>query len=382
MEVKSVIQNEFDRSGRYENGLKSLVKSLQWAFRILLAIIIGMVVYFISWGGYFSVEPQQAVIVLRFGKILGTFKTGGHWYLPYPVNTFIRVQTNQQFLNVDFIATEVREGETKESLEPGHDFYLLTGDANIVHTSWTIGYKVTDPERYYVSLLTPTYPVVNNQVVDDDKVIDADGFEGTRGPQTLLRNLFRQAVIKVTSSFPAEQILSSGQNRYNEAVQREFAESVRALKCGIEIESVVLNRAFPPSKTADAFAEVTAAGTMQSTLRNQAETYRVETKNDTEARCAEIRAAAETYRQETVASVKAESSYFKSILAEYRSNPRTVLMALYTSTLAEAMSKATEERFVIGTSGKAGRRVWLQLNPEPKVKLDEAAKKTKDAKEK
>ena len=382
MEVKSVIQNEFDRSGRYESGLKSLVKCLQWAFRILLATIIGMVIYFISWGGYFSVEPQQAVIVLRFGKILDTFETGGHWFLPYPVNTFVRVQTNQEFLNVDFIATEVKEGETKESLEPGRDYYLLTGDANIIHTSWTIGYKVSNPERYYTALLTPANPVLNNKVVDDEIFVDADGFEGARGPQTMLRNLFRQAVIKVTGSFPAEAILSSGQSRYSEAVQREFAAAVRAINCGIDIESVVLDRAFPPSKTSSAFAEVTAAGTMQSTLRNQAETYRVETENDTQARCAEIKAAAETYRKETVSSVKAESNYFSSILAEYHNNPRTVLMALYTSTIADAMRKPSEELFVIGTGAKAGRKVWLQLNPEPKVKLNEAAKKAQDAKEK
>ena len=30
------LEPEFDRSGRYESGLKSLVKSLRWAFAFLL----------------------------------------------------------------------------------------------------------------------------------------------------------------------------------------------------------------------------------------------------------------------------------------------------------------------------------------------------------
>jgi len=382
MEVKGVINQDFDRSGRYETGLKSLVKSLQWSFGALLIIIIGMVIYFITWGGYFSVEPQQAVIVMRFGKIIETHETGGHWYLPYPVHKFVRVQTNQQFLDVDFFATEVRETDVKDSFEPGKDYYLLTGDANIVHTGWTIGYKITDPATYYKSLLTPANPVVNNRVVPDDIVTDADGFEGRRGPQTMLRNAFRQTVISVTSNFRASDILTSGQSRYNEAVQREFTAAVRNMACGIEIESVSLNRAYPPSKTKEAFAEVTAAGTMQSTLRNQAETYRVETENDAQAKRAEIVAAAETYKKQVVSTIKAESNYFSSILSEYRSNPRTVLMALYTSALADAMKTATEERFVVGSSAKQGRKVWLQLNQEPKVKLNEAEKKQQDAKEK
>ena len=71
-ENKSVINGEFDRSGRYDAGLKALAKSLQLAFLLLLIGIIGTLVYFFSGAGYFSVEPQQAVIVARFGKIVNT----------------------------------------------------------------------------------------------------------------------------------------------------------------------------------------------------------------------------------------------------------------------------------------------------------------------
>ena len=67
---KSVIREDFDRSGQYEAGLKSLVKSLQWAFAFLLVVIIAMLLYFFTGGGYFAVEPQRAVIVLKFGQML------------------------------------------------------------------------------------------------------------------------------------------------------------------------------------------------------------------------------------------------------------------------------------------------------------------------
>ena len=39
-EPKGVIRGDFDRSGQYEAGLKSLVKSLQWAFVFLQVVII------------------------------------------------------------------------------------------------------------------------------------------------------------------------------------------------------------------------------------------------------------------------------------------------------------------------------------------------------
>ena len=105
MEPKSVIRQDFDRSGQYESGLKSLVRSLQWAFAFLLVVIVAMLIYFFTAGGYFSVEPQQAVIVLKFGKYEATYTTGGHWFLPYPVNRFVRVRVNQQQLGMPTSST-------------------------------------------------------------------------------------------------------------------------------------------------------------------------------------------------------------------------------------------------------------------------------------
>ena len=364
----------FDSSGRYETGLRSLVKSLQWAFAVLLVIIVLMLIYFLSWGGYFSVEPQQAVIVMRFGKIETTLTTGGHWYLPYPVHRFIRVQTNQQYLKVSFQQSQLKPDEIKDAFEPGLDNYLLTGDANIVTTSWTIGYKISDPARYYETLATPEKPVVNGRIVDDDTVVDADGFSGTRGPRTLLRNLFRRAVLSVSATSKVDEILSSGQARYTEAVQREFSRLIAEADCGITLESVVLDQILPPAKTKSAFAAVTAASTTMSTLRNQAEAYRVEVENDALARRAEILAGAETYRKQAVSTVRAESSYFRSILKEYRGNPRPVLMALYTSALSGALADLSEEKFVLSSGGRT-KQLWLRLNPEPKRPSSESDQK-------
>ena len=372
---REINETAFDRSGRYEAGLKSLVKCLRWAFALLLVGIIGTLVYFVSWGGYFSVEPQQAVLVLRFGKIIQTFTTGGHWFLPYPVNKFVRIQTNQQLLNVDFVAPTSTANEAPNALTPGKDSYLITGDANIVHTSWTVSYRISNPAKYYTTLGTPVDPVVNGRISGDPEFKDADGFVGTRGPVTFLRNTFQQAVIEATAEFKVDDLLAAGQGRYAEQVQRLFTRLLTAADCGITVDTVTLNRVYPPAFTKAAFDQVTAASTTQSTLRNEAETYRVNTENETLAKQAEIIAAAETYRKQTVAVIKAETTYFESIYKEYLANSDTVLMALYTSTLTEAFQSPVEDKFILGTDGKGTRKVWFQLNRENKVKAPQAEEK-------
>ena len=363
---RSVITGEFDRTDRYEAGLKSLANSLRAAFFILLLGIIGTLIYFFSGAGYFSVEPQQSVIVLRFGKVVATHDSGGHWYLPFPVNQFIRVQTSQQLLNVDFVPATLATGEGEdESLEPGRDSYLLTGDANIVHSSWTLAYRVENAAKYYETLLTPANPVDNGKIMPDEEFTDSVGMKGTRGPQTFLRNLFRQAVIDVTSESLVNDILYAGQSAYSEKVQNRFTKLVNDANCGIKIDNVGLNRIYPPRRTKAAFDAVTAAGNIRSQLYNEAEAYKVEVENDTKASVAEIVALAETYKKQLVASTEAREFYFKEIYAKHRAYGPSVTMALYTAALTDVAAKLNGDKFLLGSQGEK-KQIRFKLNPEPK----------------
>ena len=365
-ENKSVIAGDFDRTDRYDAGLKSLANSLRAAFFVLLLGIIGTLIYFFSGAGYFSVEPQQAVIVLRFGKVAAAHESGGHWYLPYPVNQFIRIQTSQQLLNVDFVPAVVSGGEEDGiSLEPGRDTYLLTGDANIVHASWTIAYRVDNAAKYYETLLTPAIPVQNGKIMPDEEFTDSVGMKGTRGPQTFLRNLFRQAVIDVTAESQVGDILYAGQGAYSEKVQQLFTKLVNNANCGIKIDNVGLNRIYPPRKTKAAFDSVTAAGNVRSQLYSEAEAYKVEVENDTKASVAEIIAAAETYKKQLVSGTEAREFYFKEIFAKHKQYGSSVTMALYTAALNEVAAKLDGDKFILGSSGEK-KQIRFKLNPEPK----------------
>ena len=374
-EKKSAIPT-FDTSGRYEGGLKSLVKSLQWAFGLLLVLIVLMLIYFFSWGGYFSVEPQQEVIVMRFGRICATHKSGAHWYFPYPVHRFIKVQTNPQFIKIDFQQSDNSRDEVKDAFDPGADNYLITADENVVLTSWTLGYRITDAAKYYETLATPEQPVVNGRIAEDDEVVDADGFKGRRGPRALLRNIFRQAVVNVSAKTPVDSMLYSGKARYNEAVQEEFRRLLAKADCGIELESVVLDQVLPPAKTKESFAEVTAASTTQSTRQNEAEAYKNKITNEAKAQAAKIVAEAETYKTRLLASVEAESKYFSDILAKHsqEQDSLSVVMVLYNTALADSFDGISDEKFVLNSGGR-NRQMWLKLNPEPKRTADQDQKK-------
>ncbi len=361
-ERNSVIKENGERAGQYDGGLQALVKSLKWAFGFLLVVIAGMLIYFFTAGGYFTVEPQHAVLVFKFGKFEQIYTTGGHWFLPYPVNRWVRVMTNQQSLRVRFMPEESVEGaDATGPLNPGSDGYLFTGDANIIHNAWVVTYHISNPGRYYASLATPPNPL------DDDlAVIDAEGYIGGRGPQTLLRNLFRQAATEVTAALKVDDIFGANQGSYSAAIKRDFSALVADLDVGIEIDNVTLERLMPPLRTKPAFDEVAAASNSSATQINQAMQYEVKVRNDMLTQESAMIAEADTYRSRVVSEMKAETAYFKTINEEYRKSPRTVLMALYNNALADVLG-AQQGKFILGSGNAPGakRRAWIKLNPIP-----------------
>lgn len=364
-----------DHEGQYDSGLKSLVRSLQIAFFVLVIIIVGMLVYFFTFGGYFIVKPQEAVIVLRFGRYVDTYTEDWHWFFPHPVNSLIEIKTNPQFLTVDFKASSTAMNEEQAQmggpLDPGRDSYLLTGDANIIHASWILSYQVVNPRKYYEKCLCP-----ENPKNDDEMLSGSDGVAiGTRGPQTLLRETLRNVIIRVTAGKPVDDVLYEKKQEYRDEVQAAFDKAIVALDIGIKINSVTLQQVYPPLRTKAAFGEVTAANQAKSTMIDTANEYRVKQENGVLAEKAEILAAANTYKKQIVAEVKAENIYFEKINTEYAASPDTVLMALYNYTLSDVLDKI-QEKYIITKGGGKQQQIRLKINPEPLDNVNKKAEAT------
>ena len=65
---KNNITPDNEQYKQYGSGVQAFMKAGHWVFLALVGLIFAMLVYFFTLGGYFSVSPQEAVVVLRFGK--------------------------------------------------------------------------------------------------------------------------------------------------------------------------------------------------------------------------------------------------------------------------------------------------------------------------
>ncbi len=364
---KNIKNTEIDGNS-YDSGMKALSKSVHTAFIILLVVILVMLLRFITFGGYFAVKAQEAVVVLQFGKFKECLTKDWHWYLPYPVNRFIKIQTGPQTLNVNFVSLDGATADNAAqlgSLNMGKDRYIVTADGSILHSSWTMRYHVSDPELYYKTCM-----VAVSANSEDDNFYENGKKLGPRGTKTILRNLFIESVINITSQYTVSDIYDLKRNEFASRVEADFVSRVQDAKLGLVVDNIVLNSVTPPAQIAQAFNEVSVAMNQRVVLKNQAEDYKLKVLSDAQGKAASIIADAENYRTQVVAKLEAEKSYFLYILAEYEKNPDTVLMTLYHNALSDVL-RSQDNKYIIGSSSAAnGQQIRIKLNPEAPKRKD------------
>lgn len=357
---------------KFGSGMKALVKSLRMVFFVLTVLIIALFVWMFTFGGFFIVNPNETVIVFRFGKYFGTYTESWHWMFPYPVdkaivlptNTKKRITTNAFWSREGRDLTKAAPGSSGKTLNPGEDGYLLTSDANIMHTRWEMLYEITNPDQYYLNCMTPEDPRKPDEVFTDP---EREISRGSRGPATTLKNILETCIIKVTAQHSVDEIYSSDRVGYNEKVQREVINAVQRLDIGVSVSTVMLLDIKPPAGTKAAFDDVINVQQESNLAKQKAAKFRIEELSRADSETSRLLSEARTYRKETISSIKSEVTYFNAILEKHIQSPKTTLITLYNQGIAEALEQA-RDKFIIRKNKAGTQQIRLKLNPEPRVK--------------
>ncbi len=343
---ESKVENDRGLGG----GLKALSKAFHHAFRLLAVSIVGLILWYFTFGGAFVVEQHERALVATFGSVSPEVRgPGWHWAWPNPICSIIRVPAMRRSLSTENFwfyeqpGAKINENAYRSvQLTPGKDGYLITGDANIIHSAWKLFYRITDPLRFHMACY-------------------ADSDEDLSEPTRLLRDTFETSILRVCASNDADFTLKSP--LFRKAVQDEVSRRIAALDIGVTVEDVVLSGRTPPLGAVRSFQAVIEAELKSSTKKHQAETYAIKTLSEAESACNAVIAAANAYKTQTVESVKSDARKFENILEKYRLNPNVVPVALYSNTLSRVMASA-KDIFVLRQSD-GDQEVRLLLNRAP-----------------
>ena len=327
--------------------------------------------WFLIFGGSFIVDTTtESVIVLQFGKFKQECREGWHWFLPSPVNRIVRIPINKQeitsmaFMPVDpeFLyyqgvkADGSLPSSSNEKLVPGIDGYVLLGNNSILHCEWVMTYRVTDPQKFYLTCLSTDVPDASDSA-DKGQTVSLET------ARVMLKNLLDDVVISSSAVLNLESTYYD-RAKYEQTVKQALVDRIAALDFGVTLESLTLKIAAPPLVTIPSFQNLLLSETDAERVVEEARTYSVEQENLAKSESAKILADAEAYKLRVVKEVAADASYFNEIYAQYSKNKQATLVSLFSDTLAEAIAPV-QDKFIVDVKGGGQSVLWLKVNQEP-----------------
>ncbi|RKY07499.1 MAG: hypothetical protein DRP66_06595 [Planctomycetota bacterium] len=415
----SILQahGEADLAGEF------LAKALKHSFIILKAIMMILVVLFIT-SGIFKVEPDENAIVLRFGKIqefrspetgeyVRVLGPGLHWNWPEPVTEIIKIPVaKKQTVAIDsfwYFETPAEKlgtvkGRPGATLDPRKDGYCLTrgegiasqagGDYGIVHGKWQLTYRIKNIEKFYANIYYET-PGPGKDFLDvASKTVDP-----------LLKAIASDAIVRTMAKYTIDQAIVSEDSIKNN-IKRLIEERLRRLDSGIVVDEFSTGKITWPRQVAAAFDDPTLASQKKNQDITDAKSYADKilsaaggaqaaeildalkqpdlSEQDSRRYLSQLSGAgrdiiakAHAYRTTVVEAAKANADYFKKLLPEYRQRPKLVVQRIYQDAIEHIFVNATEKIIVQSSAGGKGKQMRILINPDPAKRRRQMEEKKK-----
>ena len=312
-------------------GSKALSDALQSSFWIVKILMAGLVVvFFVS--GFFTVGPQERAVILRFGKPVGEGESalrgpGAHWAWPAPIDKVVKIpfsQVQEARSTIGWFAVTPEQEATRTlpephpTLDPAHDSYVLTGDANIIHVRATLRYRITDPQRFIF---------------------------GFSNGASLVTNALNNALCFAAAQFSVDDALTRNQLAFRERIERRIDQLAARQRLGIVVEQVTFSGLIPPRKLEAKFQEVSQAAVRTEGNISAARSYANESLSRARSEAASRIGIAESEGNRLVEAVRSEADFFRKVLPEYRKNPELFMRTRQMEVVGRVFTNAQEVWF-------------------------------------
>ncbi|MEH6824305.1 MAG: FtsH protease activity modulator HflK [Motiliproteus sp.] len=260
----------------------------------VLLLAFGLLVVWAAMG-FYTVNEQERVVVLRLGKYSDTVMPGLRWNPPL---------VDQRFsVNV----TQVRSKD--------HRALMLTEDENIVEVGLKVQYRVTDPKSFVLRV---------------------------RDPEVSLAHATESALRHVVGTSEMHYILTEGRELLGSDVQTRLQGYMDAYGTGLVISKVNVESTRAPSQVQSAFDDVIKAREDEQRVKNEAESYANGIVPEARGNAQRLLEEANAYREEVVARAQGEAGRFERLLTEYSKAPGVTRERMYLDAVTTVMANSTK----------------------------------------
>jgi membrane protease subunit HflK len=314
-DLLSELDNFFNRIMRFISGGGSGNEGT-FIFKIIL-------VFLVLWGGlssFYTVQPDEEAVVLRFGRYKSSNGPGLHFKLPFGFDEIIKLQTKQILQEeFGFRTMHVREGGGTQYRKRGLSVegLMLTGDLNIADVEWVVQYQIADPYKFVFSTSNPQKNIRDVSEAIIRRVV------GDR----LVNAVFERTGMATEAKILIQEVL----DKYN---------------MGVRVVAIEFQDVLPPEIVRPSFNEVNAARQELEQLINQAEARYNKVIPEARGKAEQTIAEAEGRSLAIINTAKGDAEKFTSILTEYTHAPRVTKERLYLETMEKIHSRIEQMTIV------------------------------------
>lgn len=291
-------------------GRSSLVGTL------VVALIVGFAI--IIWPGrsVYTVEPEEAGVVMRFGNYVRTTDPGLHFKLPWPIET-VELPLVTETHTIEIGSNNRAESE------------MLTRDENIVDIAFTVQWRVD----------------LSNPDGIRDYVFNV------RDPEATVRAVAESAIREVVGTSDLQPIITTARAEVSQRTRDVMQQTLDEYDAGIQVLQVNLQRSQAPQSVIDAFRDVDAAAQDAERARLNATAYANEILPRARGTAARLVQEAEAYRDSVIAEAQGQADRFVAVYEEYAQAPEVTRRRMYLETMEDVLGHS--ELIILDQEGGA-----------------------------
>ncbi|MEZ5066759.1 MAG: FtsH protease activity modulator HflK [bacterium] len=261
---------------------------------------------------FYTIDPEEVGVVLRFGEFVRTTEPGLHLRLPFGIERVTKVPVQRQ-LKEEFGFRTVAAGQRSQyarDARTANEALMLTGDLNIADVEWIVQYKISDPVAYLFKV---------------------------RASRETFRDVTEAVMRTVIGDRSVDEVLTAGRQEAEDEAVQMLQDLCNQYELGVDVQLIALQDVNPPEPVKPSFNEVNQAEQERETLINQAkaELNREIPKAEGEAKA--LVESAQGYAIDRVNRAEGEASRFVAVWDEYRKAPDVTRRRIYLETMGEVL---------------------------------------------
>lgn len=280
----------------------------------IILVIIAVIAFQILYSSFYTIEPGERGVVLRFGQFNKIAPPGLNFKLPMIDDvTKVDVETVRK---EEFGFRTRSPGQKTVYQKQGYDAesLMLTGDKNVIDVEWIVQYKVRDPVNFIFKITNVRQAV---------------------------RDVSETAIRRVVGNMAFDYVLS---NREIVAADtaRELQASLDSYESGVYIVTVQLQDVNPPDAVKPAFNEVNEADQDMKRLVNEAEEAYNRVIPKARGQAKELLEESHGYAVERVNESKGNTTRFLAVLKEYKMAEDITRRRMYLETMEQVLPSISD----------------------------------------